>query len=90
MTGQEDDQTISLDCVVYPNPAISEVRLKIDRPSIENMNYKLRNNTGLIIGDGKIESRETIIPMKDLPAGVYLLTLIGDHTNISTWKVIKK
>jgi hypothetical protein len=90
MTGLEDKTALSLDCIVYPNPASSEVKLKIDRPSFEQLSYQLRNNTGLLIYSMNIESKETTIPIKELPAGVYLLTVMENNINLTTWKVIKK
>ena len=90
MSGTEDGKVRSIDCSVYPNPVISEVTLKIDRPSFDQLNYQLINNNGLIIKTIKIENTETTIPMHELPAGVYLLSVLENNSNLGTWKIIKK
>lgn len=89
MTGIEDDRSISLDCFVYPNPATSAVKLRIDRPSPEKYSYHLKNSNGQIVSEMQIETRETVIPLSGLPAGTYILTLLDDNKNVTTWKVIK-
>jgi len=90
MTGIDDITTISLDCMVYPNPATSEVKLKIARLSVEQLSYQLKSSSGVILNSMKIVNNETIIPLSELPSGIYLLTLLENEENLTTWKVIKK
>lgn len=90
MTGLDDENQISLHCLVYPNPVTSEVKLKIDLPSFGQLFYQLYNNDGLKISVGKIDAEETVIPVDALSPGVYLLTLMENEKILSTWKVIKK
>jgi hypothetical protein len=90
MTGQEDRSAASLDCIVYPNPASSEVRLRIEHQLSGDENFLLRNGNGLILEERKIENMETIIPVENLAAGMYMLTLIEGNHETATWKIIKK
>ncbi|MCX6278164.1 MAG: T9SS type A sorting domain-containing protein [Bacteroidetes bacterium] len=90
MIGIEDEKATSLNCIAYPNPAYEDVRLKIDRLSTGEFSYQLRDVHGKLISEMKIESQETIIPLKELSAGNYLLTLLENHINQTTWKIIKK
>lgn len=90
MTGVDDEKAISPNCTVFPNPAHSEVMLKMDKQVIGQLNYQLRNSNGLLLSDMKIETSETIIPLNEQPAGIYLLTVIDENKNQTTWKIIKK
>ena len=89
MDGIADESTLALDCIVYPNPATSEIRLKVGRVSFDGLSCQLRNPDGLLLKEVNIDSRETIIPTVELPAGIYFVTVIGNHKNLTTWKVIK-
>jgi hypothetical protein len=89
MTGL-DDERMSLHCTVYPNPATSEVKLKIDLPSFAPLSYLLNTSDGLKISSGRIDAEETVIPVDALSPGVYLLTVMENEKILSTWKVIKK
>ena len=65
MTGQEDLPGVSLDCIVYPNPATTEVRLKLEDTPVTDMSYQLRNTLGEILEEKDIETKETVIPMNN-------------------------
>ena len=90
MTGIEDEKATSLNCIAYPNPAFADVRLKIDKLFPGDFSYQLRDIHGKLISEMKIESKETIIPLKNLSAGNYLLTLLENNKNQKTWKILKK
>jgi hypothetical protein len=90
MTGLDDENQLALHGIVYPNPATSELKLKIDLPSFSQLYYRLSNGDGLKISHGKIDAEETVIPVESLSSGVYLLTVMENEKILSTWKVIKK
>jgi len=90
MTGIDDEKSVSLRCTAYPNPAISEVKLYIDPFSSAQLSYQLRDIHGKLISEMKIEGKETIIPLGELSSGNYLLTLLENNINHTTWKIIKK
>ncbi len=90
MTGLEESPDILLSCEVFPNPATAEVRLKIEREELSSLRFQLRNNHGSLISEQAIAEKTTLIPLNELSAGTYLLTLFDGNTNLKTWKVIKK
>jgi hypothetical protein len=90
MEGVDPDKGIILECLVYPNPAISYVRLKTETREISDLSYQLYNMNGLLLLTKRIESDETCIPLEDLAPDTYLLTVSGKGKAVKTYKIIKK
>jgi hypothetical protein len=89
MTGIPDIIS-SFSCVIYPNPAVSEVMLRIEAPKLENCSYQVHDSRGLLLMEDEIEDRETSIPLNKFPPGNYMITLMKENVNQITWKIIKK
>ena len=81
---------LSLECAAYPNPATSFVKLKIENHEIKNLSYRLYTLNGLILKENLIKEKETIIPMDELMAGTYLLTVSENEIAVNSYKIIKK
>jgi hypothetical protein len=90
LTGIQDDPTVSLKVKVFPNPAESEVKLKVDRLEYKGLKYRLINEGGTLLMENEIVSGETVIPVVNLQSGIYFVALIELQHIISTWKIIKK
>jgi hypothetical protein len=92
LDGIEAGRGISLECIVYPNPASACVKLKIEnyRTIGVTLNCRLTNMNGLLLRDMNISGDETIIPADDLAPATYLLTIFGDGIAWQTYKIIKK
>ena len=90
MTGVDDQKSTSLTCKVYPNPVAAELTLKIEKPVPVNLRYEVRNELGAIVAEGQAGNGETIIPVSGFPAGIYIVILLEDQKQKTTWKVIKK
>lgn len=90
LNGIYDEPWISLECVIYPNPASAFVMLKIDNHEIKNLSYCLYNMNGLVIQENVINGKMTTIPMNDLVSGTYLLTVLENSTEVTFFKIIKK
>lgn len=78
------------DVKIYPNPAGDELKVKLGRLPDATITLRLESMDGRLITEKELIGDETALPVSDLAHGVYLLTLTGSHTGISTWKVIKK
>ena len=72
---------------VYPNPAKSQINVKVDATLIGSI-YIVFDNHGKKVLSGKINSENTIVELENLSAGVYLLN-IGENLK-QTFKVIKE
>jgi hypothetical protein len=88
VTGIEEAKDISLDIVIYPNPAIDYIRLKIANYAVENLSYQLYDIKGNLLLSSKIETSETNIVLSSLMPSTYLLKVIAKKNLIKTFKVI--
>jgi len=99
-----EEQGINLSYTAYPNPTTTNVILKIDASIVETQNlaslqYTLSDINGKQINQQPISGNQTIIPMEQLPAGTYFVTIVQtlpatSHditTNqLKTFKIIKQ
>lgn len=88
--GIDDEKGITLECLLYPNPADKYVKLKIEKQNINNLSYQLYNMNGLLLQNIKIESEETYIPMDDLAKATYFLTITENGKVLKTFQIVKK
>lgn len=89
ITGIEEAKDISLEIVVYPNPATDFIKLNIKNYEIENLKYQLYDISGSLLQDNRIESNEIAISMQDLSPSTYFLKVIQGKKDIKTFKIIK-
>jgi len=89
VTGIEKAKDISLEIVVYPNPATDYVKLKVENYETENLSYQLYNINGTLLENKKIEGNETSIVMRNLIQGTYFLKVTDKQKEIKTFKIIK-
>jgi hypothetical protein len=62
---------------VYPNPANSQINVKVDSKLLGS-DYTVYDNTGKVVLSGKIISENTVIELGNLPGGIYLLS-VGEN-----------
>ena len=89
VTSIENAKEIILECIVYPNPTRSIIKLSIETLEFENIKFKLFDLNGMLIQDKKVENKETEISMENLVPSTYFLRVIKDKKEVKTFKVIK-
>lgn len=89
VTGVEATKEITLNCIVYPNPTRSIIKLSIESFDFEKISYQLFDINGILIQDKKVENKETEISMENLVPSTYFLRVIKDKKEVKTFKVIK-
>jgi hypothetical protein len=62
---------------VYPNPAKSQINVKVDATLI-GASYAIYDNIGKVTLTGKINAENTVIELGSLSGGIYLFS-IGDN-----------
>lgn len=81
------DNTIS---VVYPNPTLGNVTLKVGNFGETPLSYHLLNAKGEILKANVIKTSETLIQLTHFPAGTYVLNIMGSsNTATKTFKIVK-
>jgi hypothetical protein len=89
MTGVPDE-TISLKCIVYPNPTVAGVVLSMEMPMIDKCKFLVRGSSGILYMEATIDNRETTVPLDDLAPGTYMITIVRENAEQLTWKIIKQ
>jgi hypothetical protein len=88
ITAIEGVDAISLEIIVYPNPATDHLNLKVENYETDNLSYQLFNINGILLLDRKIEGPETDIVIRHFTAGTYFLKVIDKQREIKTFKII--
>jgi hypothetical protein len=89
VTGIEEAKDISLEIVVYPNPAEDFIKLKIKNYEFQNLRYQLYNVNGSLLQDNKVEGNETDITLQTLVPATYFLKVTDNNKVVKTFKIIK-
>jgi hypothetical protein len=89
VTSIEEAKGISLEIVLYPNPATDFIVLKIENYEIENLSYQLFDINGILLLSNKVESNETNIAMSNRMSATYFLNVTDNKKIIRTFKIIK-
>lgn len=82
-------ENIKLEAIVFPNPTVFNVTLKITNSDLENFSYQLFDLRGRLLGEGKITNEETIIEMDRHPSATYLLKVNSNSKELKTFKILK-
>lgn len=72
---------------VYPNPAVDQLNVQVDNNSVKQLVVYSLN--GQVVSNQAVTSFVTSVNISALPAGTYLLQLIGDAQN-ATVKFVKQ
>ena len=89
VTAIEKALDISLEMVVYPNPATDYIKLRISNYDIQNLRYQLYDINGSLLQDNKVESNETSIIMSNYLPSTYFLKISDKNKVVKTFKIIK-
>ena len=89
VTSIEENEGISLEMVVYPNPTSDCLKLKMEDYKLENLTYQLYDINGSLLQNGEIIDKETVIQTGDLVPAEYYLKVTGSHNELRTFKIIK-
>lgn len=88
ITGVENT-TVCLKAIVYPNPTVNQLTLRIDDATCASCSYTLTDLSGKILDEKKINATSTEIQTKELGKGVYFLKVVNAKNEIKIFKIIK-
>lgn len=90
--GIDEYPEITLQAMVFPNPTINSVQLKIetDLPETEiNFEAVLMNMNGQFLQTVKVNTLQTVIHLESYAEGVYLLKVLSGRTDLKTFRIVK-
>ncbi|MBN2892154.1 MAG: T9SS type A sorting domain-containing protein [Bacteroidales bacterium] len=84
-----ENQKMSLDCSVYPNPTTDLLILSFDNEDFLNHKAYLYNATGNIINIIDVKQNQSFISLENQPSGIYFLKITQNSNEVKTFKIIK-
>ncbi len=87
--GVDDFNEIKLEYLVYPNPTIDKLTLKVQNFNNEDLSYQIYDVNGREIKRNKIIDKSTTISMGYLPSAIYFLRVISGQQSLKIFKIIK-
>jgi hypothetical protein len=90
ISGMENAGGISLDCMVYPNPTMDKLTMKVDSFDPGNLSFQLFTPNGKLLVNKKLTGKETTISLGNLMPGIYFLKVLDKQKEIKTFKIVKR
>ena len=99
ISGLDEAKDFTLSCIVYPNPVVDYLTLKVDEKYLFKLSYQIYTLDGKLIETKVIQSSETPIGMKTFSSQIYFLRVYETQPALSsdpaqkrilkTFKIIK-
>lgn len=89
LTGIDDVDSDISQFNLIPNPALTSVEIKLSNEFL-NTTLTITDLTGRVLLQQKLEVEETSVSINELPAGIYLATVISPDGRAATQKLIKE
>jgi hypothetical protein len=88
VNGVDEFKNITL-ISVYPNPTDAFINLKIENQAIDQLYFLLSDILGKQVLSQSINQMNTLIDLKPLQAGTYLLTVYNQKQTFKSFSIIK-
>jgi hypothetical protein len=76
--------------VIYPNPTKGQLRVEITGRTVPpDAKIQLYNMTGALTRQWNTVSDSNALDISAQPAGTYIMRIILDKQNVSSWKIVK-
>jgi hypothetical protein len=87
MTHRKEYGSVGSEVIIRSNPMRESAVINTGSNKGEFTSYNLYNSAGALVQKEKIENVEFILYRKNLPAGIYLLQLIGSK-QIQNFRIV--
>ena len=84
-----NEPTIQLEISAYPNPTTHWMNIQVKNLNNRQLAFQLFDITGKLIKQSIITQVNTAIPMQNLAAATYLLSVSEKNKVVKTFKIIK-
>lgn len=88
--GKDNFEKITLSVIVYPNPTVSTINLRLESLNVADPRFELYDLNGKLLKEQKITVVETPIAMAYLPAATYILKVYTGSKELKTFKILKR
>lgn len=89
IVGEKENDKISIEMSVFPNPTQSEIFLVIEDLNPEKLMLQLFDSNGKQVLESKVSSEKTRINIQEEPVGTYILSVFDERSVLQTFKIIK-
>jgi len=89
VTGIEEANGITLQCLAYPNPATDFLTLKVDSEVKTQYITSLYDINGKLLESKKLDGNQTRIVMSNLVPATYFLKITDNNKEVKSFKIIK-
>ena len=89
LTGVDEAKKLNINLIVFPNPTVDYLILRVESTLTKNLSYQLFDNDGKEITSQKLDGATTKVEMNNYAAALYFLTVTENKTIIKTFKIIK-
>lgn len=90
LTGNDETAArLNMNLVVFPNPTLNLITLRLDRLPDESLQYHLVDNSGKTLLLKPINSTDSFIDMSHWAAAVYHLRIMSKDGLVQSFKIIK-
>ena len=90
MAGINDEKGITLECIIYPNPAGESVKVKTEKLEGRKLICDIADLKGRVIKTMMIMDEEMIIPLQELSPSTYVITITENKRILKTFRLIKR
>jgi hypothetical protein len=80
-------EELGITCMVYPNPAVKNIYLKISE--LKNCQYQIFDMNGTLLKQSNVIDNLTTIPIKNFNCKTMIISVISDNKKIKSFKIIK-
>ncbi len=87
--GTDNFPFFTLSAIVFPNPTTDKLQLKIENYDVDDLNIKMFDIQGKFIFQQKLVENNTLLDLKNIATGTYLLHISDQYLTLKTFKIIK-
>ncbi|MBI3238731.1 MAG: T9SS type A sorting domain-containing protein [Flavobacteriia bacterium] len=84
---EEWDDNVSISA--YPNPMTSQLTIAFPDEVLENMRFTLTDESGRVIQNGLLDTKETVVDVMPLARANYFLTVYKKDQSVRVYKLVK-
>lgn len=84
---EEWDSNVSISA--YPNPMTSQLTIAFPDEVLANMRFTMTDESGRLIQNGLLDSKETVIDVLGLARANYFLTVYKKDQSVRVYKLVK-